>query len=172
MKGGWKTRNVTVAWLETCTASQVGRRAACNEQTIKGTVAAPHYRHSSHLRPRPYYAFALDLSRKQLVPISSSNESSPVKRMSALVFFPTLGENLQARGAHRFPGVLPLQKVLAVQRSHPQPCGFVLDRPQAHNHSLGSGHLERPPQAKYALSNFDFTHSSVAGRQNCPVHAC
>jgi hypothetical protein len=44
----------------------------------------------------------------RLLPVSSGDESSPVKRMSALVLRPTLPENLQARSPYRFPCVLPV----------------------------------------------------------------
>ena len=107
-----------------------------------------------------------------LVQITSRDKGAPVEGMSALMFRSTFPENLQARSAYRFPSVSPIQKMLAVQRSHPLPCGFVLDRPQAHNNGFGSSYLKRPSQAEHALSNFNFTHSRVAGRQHGPVHTC
>ena len=45
---------------------------------------------------------------EQLVPVSSGDEGSPVEWMSTLMFRPTLPQNLQARGSHRFRCVLTI----------------------------------------------------------------
>ena len=42
------------------------------------------------------------------VPIPRRDEGSPIERMSALVFHPTLTENLQARSAYGLTSVLPV----------------------------------------------------------------
>lgn len=49
-----------------------------------------------------------------LLPVPSSDEGSPEKRMSALMLYPSLIENLQARGANRNRRIFSSQKVLAV----------------------------------------------------------
>ena len=83
--------------------------------------------------------------------------------MGALVLRSTLSEDLQAGGPYRFACVHATKKVFAVQRSHPLPRRFVLNRPQAHDYRLCPGYLERPSQTEDPLSDFDLPYSGIAG---------
>ena len=85
------------------------------------------------------------------MPVSGGDKGSPVERVSALVLRSALPKNPQARSTHRFRSVLAIQKVLAVQRRHPLPRGFIFNLPQAHNYCFCPGHLERPPEPENSL---------------------
>jgi len=81
---------------------------------------------------------------------------------------PAAGEHCDAGVTNRLAGAEVANETAFIQRPHPEPGGFVINRPQAHDDCAHTRNLERAPKTKNALASPDTSETRVTCGEDCP----